>query len=103
MLKKNKALVWFIALFGFQLVCTYIVQALTNHSIRQNVELMRKQLIENGVAVSSLSPTIWTIRSVGTQVSSMFSDQIQLFAFSNTLMFFVLYRLATKERKEEQV
>jgi len=103
MWKKNKQLVWWIALFVLQISYAYIFQAMTNYSIRTDIELMREQLMENGVAVSSLSPMISTLRYVGTQLTSLVTTQFQFLAFSNMLVFILLYRLATKEKKEEQV
>jgi hypothetical protein len=100
MMKKNKQKVWWIVFFVFQLGYPFIFQALTYYFIRQDVALLREQLMENGVAVSSLSPMIWTIRSVGSQVSSMATSQIQILALMNTLMFFFLYRLCTKEKPD---
>ena len=102
MLKKNKQMLWFV-LFVLQMSYAYFFQAMTNHSIRTDVELMRQEMIENGVAVSSLSPMVSTIRYVGTQLTSLVTTQFQFLAFSNMLTSFVLYRLATKEKKEEQV
>ena len=103
MLKKNKQLVWWIALFVLQISYAYIFQSMTNHSIRTDVELMQQEMIEHGVAFSSVAPMVSTLRFVGTQLTSLVTTQFQFLAFSNMLVFILLYRLATKEKKEEQV
>ena len=91
-----------IVFFAYQLGVAILYRTMTNYFIRQDVALMREQLIENGVAVTSLSPMISTISSVGTQLSSMVSTQFLVLAWPNTLMFFLLFRIYTKEKKEEQ-